>query len=134
MTMEEAIAQQPMWIGVWLNWLFFGAFILPLALLIWRQSRLVAVITIAAGILGALSVYWLYERFGYVKLLGLPHVILWTPLALYLFRQIKRPEMPNWPRRIMWVILITILVSLAFDYVDVIRYILGNRTPLAMPA
>jgi len=132
--MEEAIAQQPMWLGIWLNWLFFGAFILPLALLIWRQSRLVAVLTVGVGVLAGAAVYFLYEQLGYVKLLGLPHVILWTPLAYYLFQQIKRPDMPDWPRRIIWVVLITILISLAFDYVDVIRYLLGNRTPLAMPA
>ena len=26
MTFEEAIAQQPAWIGYWLKWLLFGAF------------------------------------------------------------------------------------------------------------
>ncbi|MGJ8616764.1 MAG: hypothetical protein ACSHWS_07960 [Sulfitobacter sp.] len=134
MTMEEAIALQPAWVGIWLNWLFFGAFILPVALLIWRQSRLAAVLTVGVGVLAGAAVYFLYEQLGYVKLLGLPHVILWTPLAYYLFQQIKRPDMPDWPRRIIWVVLITLLISLAFDYVDVIRYLLGNRTPLAMPA
>ena len=109
MTMQEAIAQQPMWIGLWLNWLFFSAFVLPLALLIWRQSRLFSVLTIRAGILGGASVYWLYDQFGYVKLLGLLHVVFWTPL-------------------------IRILVSLTFDYEDVIRYVLVNRTPLDLPA
>ncbi len=133
MTMEEAIAQQPTWLGVWLDWLFFGAFILPLALLIWRQSRLAAILTIGAGILGGVSVYFLYAQFGYVKLLGLSHVVMWTPLAVYLFRQAQRVDMPDWPRRVIWVVLITILISLAFDYVDVARYVLGNRTPLMFP-
>ncbi|MGC1495111.1 MAG: hypothetical protein WA790_04830 [Sulfitobacter sp.] len=134
MTLEEAIALQPAWVGMWLNWLFFGAFVLPLTLLIWRQTRLSAVLTLGAGVLGAVSVHFLYAQFGYVKLLGLPHVIFWSPLAYYLFMQLKRVDMPDWPRRIIWVVLVTIFVSLAFDYVDVIRYVLGNRTSLAMPA
>jgi hypothetical protein len=42
--------------------------------------------------------------------------------------------MPRWPRRIIAVVLATIAVSLAFDYVDALRYLLGERTPLARPA
>lgn len=93
-----------------------------------------AIVAIAAGIVGAFSVSWMYDRMGYVKLLGLPHIILWTPFAVYLIRQIRRPDMPNWPRWIMTVVLATILVSLAFDYTDVARYLLGERTPLARPS
>ena len=32
------------------------------------------------------------------------------------------------------VVLATILISLAFDYTDVLRYLIGERTPLAKPA
>jgi len=38
--------------------------------------------------------------------------------------------MPAWPRRIMMVVLATILISLAFDYTDVIRYFLGETAPI----
>ena len=130
MTMNEAIATQPMWISWWLNWLLFGAFILPLALFIWKPTRLAAAITLATGILSAVGVTYLFDTMGYVKLLGLPHVILWTPLVVYLWRVQARNDVAQWPRRIIWVILVTILISLAFDYVDVLRYLLGERTPL----
>ena len=76
----------------------------------------------------------MYEQMGYVRLLGLPHVILWTPLAVYLFRQVRRPDMPQWPARLMSVTLVVILISLAFDYVDVIRWMLGERVPEITPA
>ena len=134
MTFEEAIATQPLWVQIWLNWMLIGAFALPLALLIWRQARVVAVLCLAAGVAGGLTIGWMYEQMGYVKLLGLPHIVVWTPLAIYLFSRIRMEEMPVWPKRIMMVILATITVSLAFDYTDVIRYALGERTPLAMPA
>ena len=68
---------------------------------------------------------------GWVRLLGLPHVILYTPVAYYLFKQIRRDDMPKWPRWIMMAILATIAISLAFDVTDVIRYILGNHGPVA---
>ena len=134
MTLEEAIAQQPQWISWWLNWMLFAAFALPFALFIWRQSRIAALATIAASVAGGLSVGWLYDQLGYVKLLGLPHVIFWTPLAIYLFLQIRRADMPKWPKRIMMVTLATIVISLAFDYTDVVRYLIGEQTPAAVPA
>jgi riboflavin transporter FmnP len=134
MTLQEAIAQQPAWIGYWLKWLLFGAFILPLALLFWRQSRVAGIVAVAASLTGALGTNWLYNQMGYVKLLGLAHIIVWTPLAIYLVYQIRRADMPKWPRWIIGVVLVSILTSLAFDYTDALRYLLGERTPLAMPA
>ncbi|WP_298297503.1 hypothetical protein [uncultured Litoreibacter sp.] len=132
MSFEEAIALQPAWVGIWLNVLFLGAFVLPVALLFWKPSRMVAVWTLIASLLAGVSVVWMFGQMGYVKLLGLPHLILWTPLAIYLWRQIGRIDMPIWPRRIMWVILGIIVISLAFDYVDVARYILGERGSFAV--
>jgi len=130
MTFNEAVATQPVWITWWLNWMLVGVFAPPLLLLIWRQSRLPAVISIVANVASGFGVVWIYDQLGYVKLMGLSHVVLWTPLAIYLFMQIRRPDMPQWPRRLMWLMLATITVSLAFDYLDVLRYLLGERSPL----
>jgi hypothetical protein len=133
MTLQEAIAQQPQWIGWWLNWMLFGAFLLPFALLFWRQTRIAGIATILASVGGAFGVNWLFAQLGYVKLLGLPHILLWTPVAIYLAVLIRHPDTPVWPRRIMLVVLATIVVSLAFDYTDVARYVLGERTPTIPP-
>lgn len=133
MSFEEAITLQPQWVQYWLNWLLFGGFVLPLALLIWRQSRITAVVAVVATLASGLTIGWLYEQMGYVKLLGLPHIIVWTPLAIYLVMQIRREHMPVWPKRIMSVVLATIIISLAFDYTDAIRYFLGERMPVALP-
>ncbi len=130
MTFEEAITMQPIWVQLWLNLLLFGAFFLPVTLLIWPASRLAGIITVLASLVGGLGVVLLYGQLGYVKLLGLPHVLIWTPVAFYLFRQIRRDDMPVWPRWIMVVVLSTILVSLLFDYADLLRYVLGERTPV----
>ena len=130
MTLNEAIALQPTWVWLWVNWLFFGAFILPIALLIWRQSRLAGVVAVAASVLAGFGVFWLYGQMGYVKLLGLPHIVIWTPLAIWLLAQMRRADMPVWPKRIMAVVLATLLISLVFDYVDAARYFMGERAPL----
>lgn len=129
MTLEEAIASQPAWLGFWLNWMMVGAFLLPLTLFIWKPTRLAAVLALVTGVLAGVAVSMLYDQWGYVKLLGLPHILLWTPLALYLVHLLRRGLEP-WPKRVVIIVLATILVSLAFDYTDALRYLLGNRTPL----
>lgn len=131
MTFEQAIATQPQWISYWLNWLLFGVLILPLSLLIWRKSIAAGLATVLATAAAGFGTDWLFNQMGYVKLLGLPHILIWTPLAIYLFTQIRRRDMPVWPRRIIMVVLATVLISLAFDYTDLVRYILGERAPLA---
>lgn len=131
MTFNEAMALQPMWVQIWLNVLLLGAFVLPLSFLFWRQSRIAGVVTLGAALLAAFAIMWMYDQMGYVKLLGLPHVILWTPVAVYLWRQIRRADMPAWPRRLMSISLMIIAISLAFDYVDVARWVLGEREAMA---
>jgi hypothetical protein len=124
MTLSEAIATQPLWVQYWLYILVFCIVVLPLTLLIWKQTRVTAVVTIAASVLAGLGVSNIYDHLGYVKLLGLPHIILWTPLVWYLWRQFIRVDMPVRPRRIIMVVMAVLVVSLAFDYVDVVRYLL----------
>lgn len=129
MTLEEAIALQPQWVRLWLNVLLVGAFVLPLALLVWRQTRLAALLTVASSVAAGFGVTWLYGQLGYVKLLGLPHILLWTPLMIYLVALLRRPGLPRAPRLILAAVTATIAVSLAFDYVDSARYLMGERMP-----
>jgi hypothetical protein len=130
MTLSDAIATQPLWVQYWLYVLLVGIIVLPLALLIWKQTRLTAVIILVASFAAGFGVSLVYDRFGYVKLLGLPHIIFWLPLVWYLYRQILREDVPVWPRRLMMVIATVLMISLVFDVVDVTRYALGERAPL----
>jgi hypothetical protein len=134
MSLTEAIAQQPTWVQMWLNVLLLGAFILPLALLIWRETRLAGVATIAASVIAGFAVDWLYGQMGYVKLLGLPHIILWVPLVIYLWSLQGKDHVRPWPRRIIWAIVAILCISLAFDITDSVRWLLGERTPTFLPA
>ncbi|MDX1742090.1 MAG: hypothetical protein R3186_00635 [Ruegeria sp.] len=128
------VAQQPQWIQIWLNMLSFGAFLLPISLLIWRQSRLVSIITLISSILAAAGVILIFNKLGYVRLMGLGHIIPWTPIAFYLRYQQARVDMPEPPRWIIRFILLIITNSLVFDYADVARYLLGERTAFTVPA
>ena len=131
MSLNEAMAEfGPSWLRVWLPLLMLGGFLAPLALLIWRQTRLTGVITFLASLIAAVGIDYMYKQMGYVKLLGLPHVILWTPLVAYLILQLRRDDLPVWPTRLIKFIIAILCISLVFDYVDVARYFLGNTLPL----
>ena len=134
MTFQDAIAHQPLWVRLWLDWLLFVVIALPFALLVWKQSRIVILAAIIADIPAGLGTAWIYQHMGYVKLLGLAHIFFWTPLAVYLYMQLKRSDLPQWPRWIIMVVLATLVISLAFDYTDALRYILGERTATFSPA
>ena len=134
MTFQDAFAHQPLWVRLWLDWLLFVVIALPFALLVWKQSRIVVLAAIIADIPAGLGTAWIYQHMGYVKLLGLAHIFFWTPLAVYLYMQLKRSDLPQWPRWIIMVVLATLVISLAFDYTDALRYILGERTATFSPA
>ena len=131
MSLNEAMAEfGPSWLRVWLPLLMLGGFLAPLALLIWRQTRLTGVITFLASLIAAVGIDYMYKQMGYVKLLGLPHVIVWTPLVAYLIIRLRRDDLPVWPTRLIKFIIAILCISLVFDYVDVARYFLGNTLPL----
>lgn len=72
----------------------------------------------------------LFKQLGYTRILGLSHIIFWTPLLAYLWK--KRGAFPDhiWATRWMWGVMIINGLSLLIDYTDVIRYVLGERVPL----
>ncbi|HCI08016.1 hypothetical protein N9530_01875 [Ascidiaceihabitans sp.] len=130
MTLEDAMALQPAWVGIWLNFLLAGAFVAPLLLLIWKSSRKAGIVTLLSSVIAAFCVQYMFNVMGYVKLLGLPHLVFWIPTVVFLIAQQSRGDMTIWPRRIIWLIMTVICISLAFDIVDVVRWVLGERAPL----
>lgn len=134
MTFSEAIASQPQWIMVWVYFMM-GVFALSiLVLAVSKTTRLAALFAALAFIFGAILLNLIYERMGYVRLLGLPHLIFWTPLAVYLWTRLRSGTVTGIFRITMIVLLATITVSLAFDLADVARYLAGERTPAILPA
>ncbi len=110
----------PMWLQAWIYWMM----LLNTAALFFLRStegRVVLAVWICNGITMSL----MYEMYGYVRLLGLSHVIWWTPLVIYLFRRRKAfpaGAVATW----LWVLMLTNSASLVIDYIDVIRFFMGD--------
>ncbi|MFT5573633.1 MAG: hypothetical protein ACI9FR_002568 [Cryomorphaceae bacterium] len=67
----------------------------------------------------------LYNLFGYSRILGLSHIIAWTPLMFYLLRERKPFAQENWAGRYLYWFMSVVVVSLAFDYFDLGRYLIA---------
>ncbi len=105
---------------------FFG----PLLFLFARATRRDAVILFLTNLAIYAAMIWLFEQVGFVRLLGIVHVIFWTPIVFYLWHRLKNTVITFPFRQLMWLILATIIVSLAFDYSDVMRYLLGDTASM----
>ena len=124
MSFMDYIAQEPLWLQAWIYWMMA----VNLAALIFSWKRIEPRWVLAAFLGSALLMNGLFALYGYEKILGLAHVIFWTPLLVYLFRRL--PDIDRTVRFGQWVIvlMVTNAVSLVLDYIDVVRYILGERT------
>lgn len=118
--MMVRIMAEPLWLQAWVYWMML---LNTAAILFLRHREAKVVLALWIGNVITMSV--LYEMVGYVRLLGLSHVIWWTPLVIYLFA--RRAHFPagmvrNW----LWVLLLTNSASLVIDYIDVARYFMGD--------
>lgn len=121
--MISEILDQSWWMVVWIGWMVL---VNMLSLVFLRESEARWVLAAFMGSFVLMNV--LFYTGGYNRFLGLAHVVFWTPLLLFLYLRLSRILGPrlyeNWIR----VLLATNGVSLVVDYVDVFRYLLGDRT------
>ena len=121
--MIAEILSQPWWLIAWAGWM---ALVNMLSLAFLRETEARWVLAAFLGSFVLMNV--LYHTNGYNRFLGLAHVVFWTPLLIFLYQRLSRILGPrvyeNWIR----VLLATNGVSLVIDYVDVLRYLLGDRT------
>ena len=121
--MFEHIAREPLWLQAWICWMVLMN---TASILFVRRAE--GRWVLLAWVLSVLTMNRLFGAFGYTRILGLAHVIWWTPLVLYLFRRragFGEGAFGGWAR---WLV-ITNAISLAIDYVDVARWALGDRGP-----
>lgn len=131
MTLNEHIANGPAWVHAWVIWMGVINIAAVLFLVRWKGKKLRFGYLEAAAILAVLvpmAVFmdWLFGQVGYVRLLGLPHVLFWTPLAVFLWTRLKRHPQKSVFGIYLRIILATIIISLLFDYTDVVRHLMGD--------
>ena len=120
--MMVKIMAEPLWLQAWVYWMML---LNTAAIFFLKHKQAKVVLVLWVGNLITMTV--LYELVGYVRLLGLSHVIWWTPLVIYLFSQ-RRSFPAGLVATWLWIVLITNSASLILDYIDVARYFMGDGT------
>ena len=126
---QDVLTLSPV-IVVWSGWMFALSVAAPVLLLLFGAPRLDCLVVATAAIALILLMPPWHAHMGYTRLIGLPHIVIWTPLALFLYLRWEHLASP-WPVR--WTtaaLMTTIVVSLGFDYADALRWLLGERAPL----
>lgn len=87
-------------------------------------------LAIAAMLLASMIMLLIYRHKGFVRLMGLGHIIAWTPLVSFFIWRLYQGHAPQ--DLTLWMIAVISInsLSLLIDYIDVFRYYRGDRQPL----
>ncbi len=115
----------PAWVYIWV---MFMGFIFMLSIPFSFKNKQARLILLATLILAPIIMMALYAKFGYERILGLRHIIGWTPI-LYILIKDRKSWRSSTAIAGKWLTLtiIVMLISLVFDVTDVVRYALGSR-------
>lgn len=125
----DLTANSPEWVRVWLGILvgvLAGSVVFSL---VRPEGR-----AIFLGVLmGMVMTIVIYGQFGFTRILGVGHILCWTPTLIYMLSlQGTAPVAKTWFGRWLWLAIAVMAVSLAFDYADLVRYMFGDREPIAL--
>jgi len=130
-SLAEAMATEPLWLRTWIQVLIvanLGAvlFVVGRTDGRWRVRPEPIAILVAFAAAG-ISMGALYEQVGYVRLLGLAHLVFWGPVFAWtlLVRRGLHPRRSAFGVYLRFYLVIA-GISLAIDALDVVRYLAGD--------
>ncbi len=119
---NKGLMKRPIFVRFWLMLLVVLNMVVPLFFL----DRLEAQVILGALLVSMMLMTVLTVYTGFTRLLGLGH-ILWFPLIFFLWTRLD--QIPSGDFFGIWIrVLMTLnAISLVVDFVDVTRYITGDR-------
>lgn len=114
----------PAWVQIWVAFLLVPINMAAMFFLNEPSGVWIAVLAIGAMMLNLPIM--LHDR-GFSKMMALPHLVPWTILVLWI--ALARPVGSAAYDIYLWVLLVTNVISLAFDYSDAAKWLHGDRTP-----
>lgn len=127
---DADVQKLPQWVQIWMDIIGFSLFVSIVVLLIGKTTRHLGLYVLATIVATVAIMVFMHAQMGMVRLLGIVHVVLWTPMVWILWRRLKSDP----PAKIYSAAIILLMVisigALAFDYYDVLRWVLGERAPI----
>ena len=90
-------------------------------------GSLEAGVVLAALLVAAAVQLGIVARLGFVRLLGVGHILAWVPMLLWLTPRLANLDAGTPFGRWLFAVVAVDLASLAIDFVDVGRYLAGER-------
>jgi hypothetical protein len=128
--LNEAIATEPTWLQLWVLVLVVTNLVALLFVVGRRDGRFhvryesiaILVSFFAAGAFMG----WIYEQAGYVRLLGLAHLVFWTPAWVWILSRRRQIGTADLFGKYVHLYLGVAGLSLVIDAIDVVRYLVGD--------
>ena len=133
-TLGEAIGSEPAWLTAWLM-VLGGIHFVAIVFTVFREEdrwrfRWEPIGIIASFFLAGVIMSAMYDHYGYVRLLGLAHIIGWLPIyGWLLYRRREIGFSSAWGWYVHWYLAIA-GTSLVIDAIDTIRYLVGDDASL----
>ena len=121
LTLIDRIKQGPEWIYWWTRVIDWSNWALLSFVYFDKRARW----AFLAWLVNIVIIIALYNVYGYIKILGLSHMLVWSGLLVYLLRNRQPFVQENWSGKYLYWFMAVISVSLVFDYVDVFGYLVG---------
>tara|TARA_R100000656_G_scaffold67844_1_gene51313 strand:- start:122 stop:529 length:408 start_codon:yes stop_codon:yes gene_type:complete len=119
---DAYVAALPQWVQLWMNWMILvlgvGAIVFSIFKVEARWLLLAMLLTVPATMMMGVYVGW-------NGLWGLTHILLWTPVVIYMARRLSLIEVRSVYGAWYVLALGTMVISLIFDIKDVGQYLLA---------
>lgn len=123
--------EPPTWLFALIVWTGVILALSILVLLLSPRTRRDAVLLAAGVALMVLSVQWVFQYDGLSRLLVAPIALAWAFFTIYFRLRLGRTPMGGLQRIMLWALIVTLVVNLALDCAELVKYAAGER---ALPA
>jgi len=129
LTLTEALMTLPVYVKVWLGVMAitFAAsllFVVKKTPAGWKPQWEAIAIPVSF-FLGAVVIEWLYSIYGLSRILGLGHLVAWTPFYVWILTRRSHLDPTTWVSKYMAVYLVVAGLCLVIDTIDLGRYLIG---------
>lgn len=120
----KSFRAMPAWVQIWVAFLLVPINMASIFFVDQPSGVWIAILAIGAMVLN--MPVMLYDR-GFSKLMAFPHLAPWTILVVWIV--FTRPIGSEAYDTYLWILLVTNIISLVFDYPDALKWLKGSREP-----
>ena len=129
-SLTDAMSLEPVWIRAWLGALV-SVHLAALCFVLRREAgswrlRAEPLAILASFFAAALLMDAIYTRVGYTRVLGVAHIVFWSPAYVWVLRRRRGIGKSSLFGKYVRVYLLVAGASLAIDAVDLVRYFTGD--------